>query len=119
LTDAVTSIQKNHPQLNTFSKFGMTLYMCGACSTICQSKGVPNDAMQGLLKDSLAIVETNAQRAQFFCDDIPSYGGNARYASMIQAGGQAMANFVRGNGDDPAPWQGRRTKSRPWRNSAV
>lgn len=97
LTDAVTSIQKDHPQLNTFSKFGMNLYMCGACSTICQSKGIPNTAMLGLLKESLGIIGTNAQRAQSFCDDIPSYGSNPRYAGMIQAGGKAMADFMGGS----------------------
>lgn len=96
LTDAVTSIQQDHPQLNTFSKFGMNLYLCGACSTICQAKGLDGTAMQTLLKDGLGIIGTNSARAQSFCDEIPSYGSNPRYAGMIQAGGQAMANFANG-----------------------
>lgn len=96
LTAAVTSIQAEHPQLNTFSKFGMNLYMCGACSTICQAKGLANDVMQTLLRDGLGLIGTNAARAQSFCDDIPTYGSNPRYASMIQAGSQAMTNFMGG-----------------------
>lgn len=97
LTDAVTSIQKEHPQLNTFSKFGMNLYLSGACTTICQAKGLTNDVMLVLLKDGLALIGTNAARAQSFCDDIPTYGNNPRYASMIQAGGKAMTNLMGGH----------------------
>lgn len=96
LTDAVTSIQIDHPQLNTFSKFGMNLYLCGACSTICQAKGLDNNAMQSLLIEGLGIIGTNSARARSFCDEIPTYGSNPRYAGMIQAGGQAMANFANG-----------------------
>ena len=96
LTDAVSSIQNDHPQLNTFSKFGMNLYMCGSCSTICTTRGVPDNDMQGLLKEGLVLIGTNAERAQSFCDDIPTYGGNPRYANMIQAGGTAMTNFLGG-----------------------
>ncbi|NKB43808.1 MAG: hypothetical protein GKS03_05970 [Alphaproteobacteria bacterium] len=96
LTDAVTSIQAEHPQLNTFSKFGMNLYMCGACSTICQAKGLANDVMLTLLKNGLGLIGTNASSAQSFCDDIPTHGSNPRYAGMIQAGSQAMQNFMGG-----------------------
>lgn len=96
LTNALTSVQKDHPQLNTFSKFGMNLYMCGACSTICQSKGLDSDTMQSLLIEGLGLMGTNSARAKSFCDEIPSYGSNPRYAGMIQAGGQAMANFANG-----------------------
>lgn len=96
LTDAVTSIQAEHPHLNTFSKFGMNLYMCGACSTICSAKGLSNDDMQTLLIEGLGLIGTNAARAKSFCDEIPTYGGNPRYAGMIQAGSQAMTNFMGG-----------------------
>lgn len=96
LKDAVTSIQKDHPQLNTFSKFGMNLYMSGACSMICQAKALANDVMVSLLKDSLGLMGTNAASAQSFCDEIPTHGSNPRYAGMIQAGGQAMQNFMSG-----------------------
>lgn len=106
LTDAVTSIQKDHPQLNTFSKFGMNLYLCGACSTICQSKGLDGNAMQALLKEGLGLIGTNSARAQSFCDEIPTYGSNPRYAGMIQAGGQAMANFANGQSDANAVLSG-------------
>jgi adenylate cyclase len=106
LTDAVTSIQKEHPQLNTFSKFGMNLYLCGACSTICQAKGLPSEVMVSLLKDGLTLIGTNAARAQSFCDDISTYGSNPRYAGMVQAGGQAMANFIGGQSNTNAGLSG-------------
>jgi adenylate cyclase len=96
LTDAVTAIQAEHPQLNTFSKFGMNLYMCGACSTICSAKGLSNDDMHALLIEGLGLIGTNAARAKSFCDEIPTYGGNPRYAGMIQSGSQAISNFMGG-----------------------
>ncbi len=96
LTDAFTSIQAEHPQLNTFSKFGMNLYMCGACQTICATKGLPGDVMQTVLIEGLGLIGTNSARAKSFCDEIPSYGGNPRYAGMIQAGTEAMNNFLAG-----------------------
>ncbi len=96
LTNAVISIQSEHPQLNTFSKFGMNLYICGACSTISQAKGLTNDLMLSLLKDGLSLIGTNAARAQSFCDNIPAHSQNPRYALMIQAGSKAMSNFMAG-----------------------
>jgi len=96
LTDAVTAIQAEHPQLNTFSKFGMNLYMCGACQTICAAKGLPGDVMQAVLIEGLGLIGTNAPRAKSFCIEIPSYGENPRYAGMIQAGSEAMNQFLGG-----------------------
>lgn len=120
LTDAVTSIQREHPQLNTFSKFGMNLYLSGACTTICQAKGLSNEAMLTLLKDGLGLIGTNAARAQSFCDDIPTYGNNPRYASMIQAGGQAMANLMGGHANANSVLSGLLTEwNLPEKRSAV
>ena len=120
LTDAVTSIQKEHPQLNTFSKFGMNLYMCGACSTICQAKGLASDVMQALLKNGLGLIGTNAASAQSFCDDIPTHGSNPRYAGMIQAGSHAMQNFMGGQSNTNAGLSGLLTEwNLPEKRAAV
>ena len=120
LTDAFTSIQQDHPKLNTFSKFGMNLYMCGGCSTICQSKGISDDLMQGLLKEGLGLIGTNAERAQSFCDEIPTYGNTPRYAGIINAGGQAMTNFLGGQGSSNAGLSGLLTEwNLPEKRSSV
>ncbi len=93
--DAVSSV--NSVQFNTFTRFGLNLYVAGAASVAGQSKRLGRDEQLAILKDSLVSAGTNAASATSFCVELPSHGKNPRYAGMIQSGSKAMTQYMGGN----------------------
>ncbi len=97
-TKFVGDVMRHTPgDLNTFSRFGLNLYVAGAGSVIGQTKRLPRDAQLGVLKQGLQGTGMPADRAESFCVELPSHGKNPKYAGMIQAGVKAMQDFLGGN----------------------
>ncbi len=93
--DALASI--NSVALNTFTRFGLNLYVAGAASVMGQSKRLDREAQLKALKDSLVSAGTNPASATSFCVELPAHGKNPRYAGMIQAGSKAMTQYMGGS----------------------
>jgi adenylate cyclase len=83
-------------ELNTFTRFGLNLYVAGAASVIGQSKRLGRDEQLAILKDSLVSAGTNPASATSFCVELPAHGKNPRYAGMIQSGSKAMTQYLGG-----------------------
>jgi adenylate cyclase len=96
--EAVNFANQVQSPLNAFSRFGLNLYLSGACSTLGQSKKLGRMPQLTLLRDGLQAAGLNRERAESFCSELPSHGRNPRYAGMIQAGGQAMSRQLSGQG---------------------
>ncbi|HCX15085.1 MAG TPA: hypothetical protein DGZ24_07190 [Rhodospirillaceae bacterium] len=94
LEDAVSSIST--VKLNTFTRFGLNLYVAGAASVAGQSKRLGRDEQLTILKDSLVSAGSNSASATSFCVELPSHGKNPRYAGMIKSGSQAMTQYMGG-----------------------
>lgn len=93
--DALASISAI--TLNTFTRFGLNLYVAGAASVVGQNKRLARDAQLAALKDSLVAAGTNPASATSFCVELPAHGKNPRYAGMIQAGSKAMTQYMGGS----------------------
>ncbi|MCA0200712.1 MAG: adenylate/guanylate cyclase domain-containing protein [Proteobacteria bacterium] len=97
-TKFVGDVMRHAPgDLNTFSRFGLNLYVAGAGSVIGQAKRLPRDAQLGVVKQGLQATGMPADRAEAFCVELPSHGKNPKYAGMIQAGVKAMQAYLAGN----------------------
>ena len=83
--------------LNTFTRFGLNLYVAGAASVMGQSKRLNRDAQLKALKDSLVSAGSNPASATSFCVELPAHGKNPRYAGMIQSGSKAMTQYMGGS----------------------
>jgi adenylate cyclase len=98
LTKFVSDVMRNAPgDLNTFTRFGLNLYVAGAGSVIGQTKRLPRDTQLSVLKQGLQSTGMPADRAEAFCVEIPSHGKNPKYGGMIQAGVKAMQEYLGGN----------------------
>jgi adenylate cyclase len=102
VSDAVALANRAQTQLNAMSRFGLNLYLAGACSSLGQSRKLGRTPQLLLLRDGLQMAGTTRERADNFCAELPSYGKNPRYAGMIQAGGQAMARQMSGQSQPAA-----------------
>ncbi len=97
-TKFVGDVMRHTPgELNTFSRFGLNLYVAGAGSVIGQTKRLPRDAQLGVVKQGLQATGMPGERAESFCVELPSHGKNPKYAGMIQAGVKAMQEYLGGN----------------------
>jgi adenylate cyclase len=97
-TKFVGDVMRHAPgELNTFTRFGLNLYVAGAGSVIGQTKRLPRDAQLGVVKQGLQATGMPADRAESFCVELPSHGKNPKYAGMIQAGVKAMQEYLGGN----------------------
>ncbi len=97
-TKFVGDVMRQAPsELNTFTRFGLNLYVAGAGSVIGQSKRLPREAQLGVVKQGLQASGMPGERAESFCVELPNHGKNPKYAGMIQAGVKAMQDYLGGN----------------------
>src|SRR6185312_12522425 len=96
---AVNVANRVQSPLSVMSRFGLNLYLAGACSTLGQAKKLGRTPQLTILRDGLQAAGTTRERAENFCAELPGYGKNPRYAGMIQAGGQAMSRQMAGQND--------------------
>ncbi|MGE4061791.1 MAG: adenylate/guanylate cyclase domain-containing protein [Rhodospirillaceae bacterium] len=94
----VADVMRHTPgDMNTFTRFGLNLYVAGAGSVVGQSKRLPRDNQLLVLKQGLQASGMPADRAEAFCVEIPSHGKNPKYGGMIQAGMKAMQEYLAGH----------------------
>jgi adenylate cyclase len=97
-TKFVGDVMRHTPgDMNTFTRFGLNLYVAGAGSVVGQQKRLPRDAQLMVLKQGLQSSGMPADRAEAFCVEIPTHGKNPKYAGMIQAGVKAIQEYLGGN----------------------
>ena len=94
--DALSAATREQPQLNAFSRFGLNLYVAGACNAIGQAKKLPKASQIAILREGLQAAGNTPDRADSFIGELASHGKNPRYAAMIQAGGGAMQRQLAG-----------------------
>ncbi|MDX2145351.1 MAG: adenylate/guanylate cyclase domain-containing protein [Rhodospirillaceae bacterium] len=97
VTDAKGAVQREVGELNTFSRFGFSLLMAGALSTLGQTKRLAREPQLAILKQGLTAIGNTPDRTDTFCAELPGYYKNARYTGMIQSGSKAMTDFIGGN----------------------
>jgi adenylate cyclase len=95
-TDAQSSATRQLGELNAFAKMGLNLYLAGGMSSLGQSRKLARDSQISVLKSGLQAAGNSPERSAAFCVELPSYGKNPRYASMIKAGAQAMTKHISG-----------------------
>ena len=99
LSRGLESVMKSRPKLDTFSRFGVNLYLAGACEAMGQSEELTSDELQNILIDCVGVLGTNREQAMKFTLTYEDYLRNPKYLGMIEAGREAMQNKLRGNAD--------------------
>lgn len=98
VTEAHGNVRQELGELNAFSRFGMSLLLAGAVSSLGQAKRLGREPQLGILKQGLTAIGNTPDRTQTFCAELPGYGKNPRYTGMIQSGSKAMSAYMAGSG---------------------
>lgn len=97
VTQAQGNVRQDIGDLNPVSRFGMSLLLAGAVSSLGQSKKLTRDPQIGILKQGLKAIGNTSDRTETFCAELPGYGKNPRYTGMIQNGSKAMTSYLGGS----------------------
>ncbi len=89
-------------KLDNFTKFGINLFLAGACESIASKRDLDASTRARILSDSVQVMGFKKSHAASFADRYEEYLlQDARYMSMFQAGRNAMANHLTDNASGP------------------
>ncbi len=99
LSGAVSIIKTIHPQLDTYDRFGVNLFVAGACEALAESHKLRASAFQYLVREALANIGTKPDAAQQLNRQLNTYRQATRYNDMVSLGRTAMQTHLKGMSD--------------------
>ncbi len=90
-------------KLDNFTKFGINLFLAGACESLSSKRDLDGSTRARILADSVQVMGFKKSHAASFADRYEEYLlQDSRYMSMFQAGRNAMANHLTDNASGPS-----------------
>ena len=97
LSRGLESVMMSRPKLDAFSKFGVNLYLAGACDALGQSENLEKEEIDTILVESVGVLGTSTTQAKKFASSYEEYLMNPKYLGMIECGREAMISQAGGN----------------------
>jgi class 3 adenylate cyclase len=97
LSGAVTQAKSLAPNMDAFTKFALHLYMAGAVEALCDFRKQGDTAKSKLVATALETLGTRGELATKFYDKLEEYLMEPRYLGVVQAGRDAMGDFMLGD----------------------
>ncbi|MDA0238618.1 MAG: adenylate/guanylate cyclase domain-containing protein [Proteobacteria bacterium] len=102
LSKGLESVMKTRPKLDNFNKFGVNLFLAGACEAVGAAGKLNDKERAQILRESVEVLGTSGERADKFAKAYDSYLLDPKYLSMIEAGRDAMQRHLGGSPGAPA-----------------
>lgn len=99
LGGAVNALKATHPQLDAYNKFGVNLYLAGACEALAEAERLAVVEKEKLIRDCVEVVGTRPDQAKQLLRHLSQYKEEPRYHQMIGAGRAAMEVYLSGDSD--------------------
>ena len=91
LSKGLEGSQADLAKMDNFNKFGVNLYLAGACEVISQKQDISALARSKILADSVQVMGFKKSHAASFADRYEEYlMADSRYMQMFQAGRNAI-----------------------------
>ena len=91
LSQALESSQGDKKKMDNFNKFGVNLYLAGACEILGQKRELTPGALTKILTDSVRVMGFKKSHAASFAGRYEEYlMADSRYMQMFQSGRNAM-----------------------------
>lgn len=97
LDGAVKQAKVLVPNMDAFTKFALHLYMAGAVETLCDFRKLGDGPKAKLVGIALETLGTRGDLARKFYDKLEEYLLEPRYLGVVQAGRDAMGDFMLGD----------------------
>ncbi|MGC2854487.1 adenylate/guanylate cyclase domain-containing protein [Novispirillum sp. DQ9] len=99
LGGAVNAIKTTHPQLDAYNKFGVNLYLAGACDALAKAHQLDELRQADLVRECVEVIGTRPDQARQLVERLGGYRNETRYHQMIAAGFTAMEVYLSGHSD--------------------
>ncbi len=94
LTNTLDGANADHKKLDNFNKFGVNLFLAGACETLAQTRNLDIKSRDKVLADSVRVMGFKKSHASTFAGKYEDYlMQDPRYMQMFQAGRNAMNTY--------------------------
>ncbi len=91
LSQGLEGSQSDNKKLDNFNKFGVNLFLAGACEVLSQKRDLDIRARSKILGDAVQVMGFKRSHAASFSDRYEEYlMADSRYMQMFQAGRNAM-----------------------------
>lgn len=91
LSQALESPQDEKKNMDNFNKFGVNLYLAGACEILAQKRELTPSALSKILADGVQVMGFKKSHAASFAGRYEEYlMADSRYMQMFQSGRNAM-----------------------------
>jgi class 3 adenylate cyclase len=102
LAEGLEAVRADNKKLDNFSKFGVNLFLAGACEVMAQKRGLDVKSRSRILSDSVQVMGFKREHAMSFAENYEGYLlQDARYMQMFQAGRNAMNTYFTDEGAGP------------------
>ncbi len=86
-------LQQNNTHLDTYARFGISLFMSGACESLAQHGKLTSVQSKTLLCGLLEVMGISLSLAEMFCDKVGEYALEPSYLPVLQGGAKTMELF--------------------------
>ena len=98
LSDALEQAQARRDKMDTYDKFGIDLFLAGACEVLSQERDLDGRAASEVLSDSVQFMGFEKAQAETFSGRYRDYLlADPRYMQMFVAGRDAMRGYFSGD----------------------
>ncbi|MBO4519981.1 MAG: hypothetical protein J5787_02120 [Alphaproteobacteria bacterium] len=80
--------------LNTYTRFGLELFLAGACEQMCRKNNLSKPQHQMLLSSLLILLGRSPASAETFFYKLEEYALEAKYLPMIESGAESMRIYL-------------------------
>jgi len=92
---AMKAVGKDKKSMSNFDKFGVSLFLAGACETLGQKQDLSESEKNKLMADSVQAMGFKRSHAKSFAGKYEEYlVQDATYMQMFQAGRNALATYL-------------------------
>lgn len=87
-------LQEKNTLLNTYARFGIELFLSGACERLCRSKSLSPQQNRVMLAGLLELLGRAPTLAELFFDKIEEYMMEPKYLTVIENGSKGMETYL-------------------------
>lgn len=92
---SVISLGDSVPSMDAYQKFGVNLYVAGACDACGEDNALSRDGSRAILRDCISALGTTGKMAETFCHSVDQYLEEPKYKDMYQTGHESLKLYMR------------------------
>ncbi|MFV1851808.1 MAG: adenylate/guanylate cyclase domain-containing protein [Thalassospira sp.] len=95
ISGSMDAIQRTVPTLDAYHKFGVNLYVAGACDACSEKHALDQKDGRNILRDCISALGANKSMADTFCKNVDDYILEPKYKDMYGAGRKSMDAYIK------------------------